>query len=62
MSSWHLILRRSALSCLRQLAQKEAAEVCAIAAKNKKTDVEVKRGVVVGDTGEIFVMKLRLLI
>ena len=50
MSSWHLILRRSALSCLRQLAQKEAAEVCSIAAKTK-SDREVKRGVVIGDTG-----------
>ena len=53
MSSWHLILRRSAVSCLRQLSQKEAAEVCSIAAK-EKSFIEVKRGVVIGDTGMLF--------
>lgn len=51
MSSWHLILRRSSLSCLRQLAQKEAAEVCDLALKSKKEDATAKRGVVISDTG-----------
>jgi len=57
MSSWHLILRRSAVSCLRQLSQKEATEVCSIAAK-KKSDKEVKRGVVIGNTGTFYLFFL----
>lgn len=28
LSSSHLLLRRAAVACLRQLAQREAAEVC----------------------------------
>nr|CAB3252346.1 HEAT repeat-containing protein 5B-like [Phallusia mammillata] len=53
LSSWHLILRRASVSCLRQLSQKEAADVCEIAAKSAtKHDVcDVKRGVMIGETG-----------
>ncbi|XP_039260448.2 HEAT repeat-containing protein 5B-like [Styela clava] len=56
LSSWHLVLRRSAVSCLRQLAQKESTEVCEIAAKTterlaKMTKKHSNYGVKVGDTG-----------
>ena len=63
MSSWHLILRRSAVSCLRQLAQKEAPEVCSIAAMvaKKKLDHEVKRGVIIGDTGMLYIYLIQRL-
>ncbi|CAK8692902.1 unnamed protein product [Clavelina lepadiformis] len=51
LSSWHLILRRSAVSCLRQLAQKEAQEVCEIASRCSKPNCNEKFGVTIGDTG-----------
>jgi len=55
LSSWHLILRRAAVSCLRQLSQKEAKEVCEIANKSAAAKSEAedsKRGVTIGETGE----------
>uniref|UniRef100_H2Y0W9 HEAT repeat-containing protein 5B n=1 Tax=Ciona intestinalis TaxID=7719 RepID=H2Y0W9_CIOIN len=50
LSSWHLILRRASVSCLRQLAQKEALEVCQIASTNTQDDDVNKRGVVITDS------------
>ncbi|XP_078491480.1 HEAT repeat-containing protein 5B-like [Ciona intestinalis] len=51
LSSWHLILRRASVSCLRQLAQKEALEVCQIASTNTQDDDINNRGVVITDSG-----------
>uniref|UniRef100_H2Z3U9 HEAT repeat-containing protein 5B n=1 Tax=Ciona savignyi TaxID=51511 RepID=H2Z3U9_CIOSA len=38
LSSWHLVLRRASVSCLRQLAQKEALEVCQLASSDPKLE------------------------
>uniref|UniRef100_H2Z3V0 HEAT repeat-containing protein 5B n=1 Tax=Ciona savignyi TaxID=51511 RepID=H2Z3V0_CIOSA len=51
LSSWHLVLRRASVSCLRQLAQKEALEVCQLASSDPKLEDHSKKGVVITDSG-----------
>ncbi|XP_050313880.1 HEAT repeat-containing protein 5B isoform X2 [Anthonomus grandis grandis] len=50
LSSDHLLLRKAAISCLRQLAQREAKEVCELAAAlaSEGTNVE---GLIITETG-----------
>ena len=45
---WHLVLRRAAFSCLRQFAQKEAAEICSIVENQRNTSI---KDTLVGENG-----------
>ncbi|XP_014481449.1 PREDICTED: HEAT repeat-containing protein 5B isoform X3 [Dinoponera quadriceps] len=53
LSSNHLLLRKAAISCLRQLAQREAKEVCehAMTLANESRDTNVVEGLVITETG-----------
>ncbi|XP_058806084.1 HEAT repeat-containing protein 5B isoform X2 [Phymastichus coffea] len=53
LSSNHLLLRKAAISCLRQLAQREAKEVCehAMTLANENRDTNVVEGLVITETG-----------
>ncbi len=48
----HLLLRRAAVACLRQLAQREAREVCehAVSIDNESKNAKAKTSII-GDTG-----------
>ncbi|KAK2577979.1 hypothetical protein KPH14_008413 [Odynerus spinipes] len=53
LSSNHLLLRKAAISCLRQLAQREAKEVCehAMTLANESRGTNVVEGLVITETG-----------
>ncbi|XP_046742187.1 HEAT repeat-containing protein 5B isoform X2 [Diprion similis] len=53
LSSNHLLLRKAAISCLRQLAQREAKEVCehAMTLANESRDTNIVEGLVITETG-----------
>ncbi|KZC10298.1 HEAT repeat-containing protein 5B [Dufourea novaeangliae] len=53
LSSNHLLLRKAAISCLRQLAQREAKEVCehAMTLANESRDTNMVEGLVITETG-----------
>ncbi|XP_043289102.1 HEAT repeat-containing protein 5B isoform X2 [Venturia canescens] len=53
LSSNHLLLRKAAISCLRQLAQREAKEVCehAMTLANESRDTNVVEGLTITETG-----------
>ncbi|KAK4872023.1 hypothetical protein RN001_016147 [Aquatica leii] len=53
LSSNHLLLRKAAISCLRQLAQREAKEVCehAMSLANESRDSNTVEGLVITETG-----------
>ncbi|XP_012280989.1 HEAT repeat-containing protein 5B isoform X2 [Orussus abietinus] len=53
LSSNHLLLRKAAISCLRQLAQREAKEVCehAMTLVNESRGTNVVEGLVITETG-----------
>ncbi|XP_014295577.1 HEAT repeat-containing protein 5B isoform X2 [Microplitis demolitor] len=53
LSSNHLLLRKAAISCLRQLAQREAKEVCehAMSLANESRDTNVVEGLTITETG-----------
>lgn len=53
LSSNHLLLRKAAISCLRQLAQREAKEVCehAMTLANESRDTNVVEGLIITETG-----------
>ncbi|XP_022085919.1 HEAT repeat-containing protein 5B-like [Acanthaster planci] len=55
LGSQHLLLRRAAVACLRQLSQREAQEVCeyakSLAKDSRDTSVSTTDGVVITDTG-----------
>lgn len=53
LSSNHLLLRKAAISCLRQLAQREAKEVCehAMTLAIESRDTNVVEGLVITETG-----------
>ncbi|XP_044256431.1 HEAT repeat-containing protein 5B isoform X4 [Tribolium madens] len=53
LSSNHLLLRKAAISCLRQLAQREAKEVCehAMTLANESRDNNTVEGLVITETG-----------
>lgn len=53
LSSNHLLLRKAAISCLRQLAQREAKEVCehAMTLANESRDKNTVEGLLITETG-----------
>ncbi|XP_051162517.1 HEAT repeat-containing protein 5B isoform X3 [Leptopilina boulardi] len=53
LSSNHLLLRKAAISCLRQLTQREAKEVCehAMTLANESRDTNIVEGLVITETG-----------
>ncbi|XP_070152954.1 HEAT repeat-containing protein 5B isoform X1 [Polyergus mexicanus] len=53
LSSNHLLLRKAAISCLRQLAQREAKEVCehAMTLANESRDTNMVEGLIITETG-----------
>ncbi|XP_021938507.1 HEAT repeat-containing protein 5B isoform X3 [Zootermopsis nevadensis] len=53
LSSNHLLLRKAAISCLRQLAQREAKEVCehAMTLASESRDTNIVEGLVITDSG-----------
>ncbi|KAK0176436.1 hypothetical protein PV328_000569 [Microctonus aethiopoides] len=53
LSSNHLLLRKAAISCLRQLAQREAKEVCehAMSLANESRDTNIVEGLTITETG-----------
>ncbi|XP_031336319.1 HEAT repeat-containing protein 5B-like [Photinus pyralis] len=53
LSSNHLLLRKAATSCLRQLAQREAKEVCehAMTLANESRDANTVEGLLITETG-----------
>lgn len=53
MSSNHLLLRKAAISCLRQLAQREAKEVCehAMTLASESRDTNTVEGLLITETG-----------
>ncbi|XP_049845033.1 HEAT repeat-containing protein 5B isoform X1 [Schistocerca gregaria] len=53
LSSNHLLLRKAAVSCLRQLAQREAKEVCehAMTLANENRETNVVEGLVITESG-----------
>lgn len=53
LSSNHLLLRKAAISCLRQLAQREAKEVCehAMTLANESRDSNTVEGLLITETG-----------
>lgn len=53
LSSNHLLLRKAAISCLRQLAQREAKEVCehAMTLANESRDNNTVEGLLITETG-----------
>ncbi|XP_048508039.1 HEAT repeat-containing protein 5B isoform X2 [Athalia rosae] len=53
LSSNHLLLRKAAISCLRQLAQREAKEVCehAMTLANESRDTNIVEGLIITETG-----------
>lgn len=53
LSSNHLLLRKAAISCLRQLTQREAKEVCehAMTLANESRDTNRVEGLLITDTG-----------
>ncbi|KAK9890049.1 hypothetical protein WA026_008857 [Henosepilachna vigintioctopunctata] len=53
LSSNHLLLRKAAISCLRQLAQREAKEVCehAMTLANENRDNNTVEGLLITETG-----------
>ncbi|KAF5283589.1 hypothetical protein FQA39_LY17291 [Lamprigera yunnana] len=53
LSSNHLLLRKAAISCLRQLAQREAKEVCehAMSLANESRDANTVEGLLITETG-----------
>lgn len=53
LSSNHLLLRKAAVSCLRQLAQREAKEVCehAMTLASENRDNSIVEGLLITDSG-----------
>ncbi|XP_023717362.1 HEAT repeat-containing protein 5B isoform X2 [Cryptotermes secundus] len=53
LSSNHLLLRKAAISCLRQLAQREAKEVCehAMTLASESRDTNIVEGLVITESG-----------
>lgn len=53
LSSNHLLLRKAAISCLRQLAQREAKEICehAMSLANESRDTNMVEGLTITETG-----------
>lgn len=53
LSSGHLLLRKAAISCLRQLAQREAKEVCehAMTLARESRDKNTVEGLLITETG-----------
>ncbi|KAJ8688360.1 hypothetical protein QAD02_024155 [Eretmocerus hayati] len=53
LSSNHLLLRKAAISCLRQLTQREAKEVCehAMTLANESRDTNIVEGLMITETG-----------
>jgi hypothetical protein len=53
LSSNHLLLRKAAISCLRQLAQREAKEVCehAMTFASESRDTNTVEGLLITETG-----------
>lgn len=60
LASNHSVLRRSAVSSLRQFAQREAAEVCSYAAAAVDLLTEAEDGAVTDDHGDGGVVTIRL--